>query len=85
MRDQSKTKQALIQEMTSLKQRISESEQLVLDLKKAEEPLIESETIYRLSPGDQRGGNYHRSPHPRRGRCGGGYVLTPSLSRCAGT
>jgi PAS domain-containing protein len=39
MKDQSKTKQALIQEL----------EQLVLDLKKAAEPLREREEKYRLA------------------------------------
>jgi hypothetical protein len=39
MKDQSKTKQALIQEL----------EQLGLDLKKAEEPLREREEKYRLA------------------------------------
>ena len=49
MKDQSKTKQALIQELASLKHRIQELEQLVLDLKKAEEPLREREGKYRLA------------------------------------
>jgi PAS domain-containing protein len=49
MKDQSKTKQALIQELAFLKHRIQELEQSVLDLKKAEESLREREEKYRLA------------------------------------
>jgi PAS domain S-box-containing protein len=43
MKDQSKTKQALIQELTSLRQRIAELEQSESERKRAEEALCNSE------------------------------------------
>ena len=49
MNDLSKTNEELIKEISVLKQRIQELEQLVLDHKKAEEHLRESETRYRLA------------------------------------
>ena len=47
MKDQSKTKQVLIQELASLRQRIEELEKLETERKKVEEMLAESETRYR--------------------------------------
>jgi diguanylate cyclase (GGDEF)-like protein/PAS domain S-box-containing protein len=47
MKDQSKTKQALIQELASLRQRIEELEQLESDHKQVEEALRVSEENYR--------------------------------------
>ena len=47
MRDQSKTKQALIQELASLRQRITELEQSELELNRVEKQIRESEENYR--------------------------------------
>jgi two-component system cell cycle sensor histidine kinase/response regulator CckA len=47
MKDQSKTKQALIQELVSLKQRIADLEKARPDRERLEEELIESEQLYR--------------------------------------
>jgi PAS domain S-box-containing protein len=48
MKDQSKTKQALIQELASLRQRIAELERSEAECKQAEEALKESEERYRV-------------------------------------
>jgi len=48
MKDQSKTKQVLIQELTSLRQRIAALEQSDSEHKQAEEALLESEGRFRL-------------------------------------
>lgn len=47
MKDQSKTKQALIQEILSLRQRIAELDQSESDRKRVEEALGRSEELYR--------------------------------------
>ncbi len=47
MKDQSKTKQALIQELASLRRKIQEFEQIGTERKQAEEALLKSEEIFR--------------------------------------
>ncbi|PKN86975.1 MAG: hypothetical protein CVU51_06385 [Deltaproteobacteria bacterium HGW-Deltaproteobacteria-1] len=49
MNDRSKTKQALIQELTSLRQRITELDQSESDRKQAEEALLESEEKLKMA------------------------------------
>ncbi|MFH1078924.1 MAG: PAS domain S-box protein [Pseudomonadota bacterium] len=48
MKDQSKTKQALIQELASLRKRITELEQSESERKQAEKALRESEACLRM-------------------------------------
>ena len=49
MKDQSEEKQALIQELSSLRQRIAELEQSVAESRRTAEALRESEAKYRLA------------------------------------
>ena len=48
MKDQSKTKQSLIQELVSLRERLTELEKSEAERKRAEDALLESEERYRL-------------------------------------
>lgn len=49
MKDQSKTKQALLQELTSLREKIAELEESAAESRRTEETLRESEAKYRLA------------------------------------